>query len=106
MSPRMTHSADIFEDVVRVRREGLPAALATIVATRGSTPGRETMRLLVLEDGTFLGTVGGGCLEADVYETAKQVIQDEVPRTRTYRLTEFEAPESGLVCGGEVTVFV
>jgi xanthine dehydrogenase accessory factor len=98
--------ADIFEEVVRLRREGIPAALATIVATRGSTPGREAMRLLVLEDGTFLGTVGGGCLEADVYEAAKEVIRDEMTRTLSFRLTEFGAPDSGLLCGGEVTVFV
>src|SRR5687767_8547916 len=98
--------ADIFEEIVRLRREGIPAALATIVGTRGSTPGREAMRLLVLEDGTFLGTVGGGCLEADVYEAAKEVIRDEMTRTLTFRLTEFGSPDSGLLCGGEVSVFV
>ena len=98
--------SDIFEEVVRVRREGIPAALATIVATRGSTPGRDSMRLLVRADGTFLGTVGGGCLEAEVYETAKLVLRDEKSRTLQFRLTEFESPENGLLCGGEVTVFV
>jgi xanthine dehydrogenase accessory factor len=100
-----THQ-DIFEEIVRLRRHGIPAALATIVATRGSTPGREAMRLLVLDDGTFLGTVGGGCLEAEVYEAAKEVIRNEMPRTLSFRLTEFGAPDSGLLCGGEVTVFV
>jgi xanthine dehydrogenase accessory factor len=99
-------SADLFEEICRVRREGIPAALATIVATRGSTPGREAMRLLVQEDGTFLGTVGGGCLEAEVYEAAKEVIRDEMTRTLSFRLTEFGSPDSGLLCGGEVTVFV
>ena len=102
----MNRNADIFEEVVRLRREGIPAALATIVGTRGSTPGRTTMRLLVLEDGTFLGTVGGGCLEAEVYDTALQVIADEQPRTLTFRLTEKDSPDSGLMCGGEVTIFV
>ena len=102
----MTGHRDIFEEIVRVRREGIPAALATIVGTRGSTPGREAMRLLVLEDGTFLGTVGGGCLEAEVYETARDVIRDEMPRTLKFRLTEREAADSGLLCGGEVTVFI
>ena len=97
---------DIFEEIVRLRRAGVPAALATIVATRGSTPGRETMRLLVLEDGTFLGTVGGGCLEAEVYEAAKDVIRDEQPRTLQFKLTERHSPDSGLLCGGEVTIFV
>ena len=98
--------ADLFEEIVRLRRAGIPAALATIVATRGSTPGRETMRLLVLEDGTFLGTVGGGCLEAEVYDTALEVLRDEQPRTLRFRLTEHDSPDSGLLCGGEVTVFV
>lgn len=98
--------ADLFEEIVRLRKEGIPAALATIVATRGSTPGRETMRLLVTEDGTFLGTVGGGCLEAEVYEAAKEVIRTEIARTLSFRLTEFASPDSGLLCGGEVTVFV
>jgi xanthine dehydrogenase accessory factor len=102
----MSRNSDIFEEVVRLRREGIPAALATIVGTRGSTPGRTSMRLLVLEDGTFLGTVGGGCLEAEVYDAALAAIADEQPRTLTFRLTEKDSPDSGLMCGGEVTIFV
>ena len=97
---------DIFEEIVRLRAEGIPAALATIVGTRGSTPGRATMRLLVLADGTFLGTVGGGCLEAEVYDTAQQVLRDERPQSLRFRLTEKDSPDSGLMCGGEVTIFV
>ena len=102
----MKPTPDIFEEVVRLRQEGIPAALATIVGTRGSTPGRESMRLLVLADGSFLGTVGGGCLEAEVYETALEVIRDEQPRTLSFRLNERDMPDSGLLCGGEVTIFV
>ena len=102
----MADQVDIFEEIVRLRRQGTPAAVATIVQTRGSTPGQEAMRLLVLQDGTFLGTVGGGCLEAEVYEAAKEVIRDENPRTLKFRLTKFESPDSGLLCGGEVTIFV
>ena len=102
----MSRRPDIFDEIVRLRREGIPAALATIVGTRGSTPGRTSMRLLVLGDGTFLGTVGGGCLEAEVYDTALQVLVDEQPRSLTFRLTEQDSPDSGLLCGGEVTIFV
>lgn len=102
----MTASHDIFREIVRLQAAGVPAALATIVGTRGSTPGRTSMRLLVLGDGTFLGTVGGGCLEAEVYEAAMQSIADEQPRTLTFRLTEQDSPDSGLMCGGEVTIFV
>ena len=102
----MAPQLDIFEEIVRLRAEGIPAALATIVGTRGSTPGRATMRLLVLADGTFLGTVGGGCLEAEVYDTALQVLADEKPQSLKFRLTEKDSPDSGLMCGGEVTIFV
>jgi len=102
----MASPVDIFEEIVNLRRAGVPAALATIVGTRGSTPGQESMRLLVKEDGTFLGTVGGGCLEAEVYEAGLQVIREEVSRTLTFRLTQKDSPDSGLLCGGEVTVFI
>ena len=102
----MPAQPDIFEEIVRLRAEGIPAALATIVGTRGSTPGRATMRLLVLADGTFLGTVGGGCLEAEVYDTALTVLADEKPQSLKFRLTESDSPDSGLMCGGEVTIFV
>lgn len=102
----MVGRPDIFEEIVRLRAEGIPAALATIVGTRGSTPGRATMRLLVLADGTFLGTVGGGCLEAEVYDAALQVLEDEKPQSLQFRLTEKDSPDSGLMCGGEVTIFV
>ena len=102
----MTGTPDIFEEIVRLRNVGIPAALATIVGTRGSTPGQESMRLLVKEDGTFLGTVGGGCLEAEVYDAALEVIRDETCRTLSFRLTQKDSPDSGLLCGGEVTIFV
>lgn len=102
----MSHENDIFEQIVQLRRDGVPAALATIVGTRGSTPGRVTMRLLVRADGTFLGTVGGGCLEAEVYDAAMAAIADEQPRSLKFRLTEQDSPDSGLMCGGEVTIFV
>jgi len=97
---------DIFQEIVKLRGQGIPAALATIVETKGSTPGRATMRLLVRDDGTFLGTVGGGCLEAEVYEAAKRVIREEKPETLSFKLTEFDSPDNGLLCGGIVTIFV
>lgn len=102
----MATPVDIFEEIVNLRQAGVPAALATIVGTRGSTPGQESMRLLVKEDGTFLGTVGGGCLEAEVYEAALEVIREEASRTLSFRLTQKDSPDSGLLCGGEVTIFI
>ena len=97
---------DLFEELVRLRSQGHPAALATVVATRGSTPGKETMRLLVRHDGSFLGTVGGGCVEADVVDAALEVLEAGTPRRVTFRLTERATGEGGLMCGGELDVFI
>lgn len=97
---------DIFESVARLRREGRRGVLATVVSTRGSTPGKETMRLLVHEDGTFTGSVGGGCVEAEVVADALEVLASDQPRRATYRLTERETGDEGLACGGELEVFL
>jgi xanthine dehydrogenase accessory factor len=64
------------------------------------------MRLLVRESGSFLGTVGGGCVEAEVVDAALQVLEDETPRRVRYRLTESATGSSGLLCGGEIEVFI
>ena len=71
---------DIFEEVVRMRREGERGALATIVHTNGSIPSYESSRMLVRDDGSMVGTVGGGCVEAEVWAAAKEVIVTEQPR--------------------------
>ncbi|MDA1194327.1 MAG: XdhC/CoxI family protein [Planctomycetota bacterium] len=97
---------DLFEEIVRLRALGEPAALATVIGTRGSTPGKETMRLLVRASGEFLGTVGGGCVEADVIEACREVIATDVPRRLTLRLTANATGETGLMCGGELEVFI
>lgn len=97
---------DVFEAIVRLRSRGERGALATVISTRGSTPGKETMRLLVASSGRTTGTVGGGCVEADVVDAALEVIEEEVPRRVTFRLTESETGQSGLMCGGEIEVFI
>ena len=66
---------DVFEEIVRVRRDGSPAALATIVDRKGSTPGRLAQKMLVRRDGSIVGTIGGGCIEADVIREAISVIE-------------------------------
>ncbi|MBL8694943.1 MAG: XdhC family protein [Planctomycetes bacterium] len=97
---------DLLAELERLRTQGQRAALGTIVATAGSTPGKEAMKLLVREDGTFLGTVGGGCLEAEVYEAARAVLGGGAPRVLEFHLNERDYPDSGLLCGGIVKVFV
>jgi xanthine dehydrogenase accessory factor len=97
---------DLYEEIVRMRAASEPAALATVIGTRGSTPGKETMRVLVRGDGSFIGTVGGGCVEADVVDAALDVLESDQPKRLTFRLTENATGEHGLMCGGELEVFI
>ena len=71
---------DFFEEIVRMRRAGRRGALATIVHTNGSIPSYESSRMLVHEDGSIAGTIGGGCVEAEVWTAAKEVMASEQPR--------------------------
>jgi xanthine dehydrogenase accessory factor len=97
---------DVWEAIVECRRRGEAAALATIVSTLGSTPGKDPMKMLVRADGTIVGSVGGGCLEAEVWEAARQVMLTLRSQTLSFTLTEEHYPDSGLICGGSVTVFI
>jgi xanthine dehydrogenase accessory factor len=97
---------DVFEEIVRIRRIGQRAALATIVHTNGSIPSYEASRMLIRDDGSILGTVGGGCVEAEVWAAAKEVIQSEHPRKMTFNLNHEAGYDSGLICGGTLEIFV
>ena len=97
---------DLFEEIVRLRREGKRAALATIVHTNGSIPSYESSRMLVREDGSIAGTVGGGCVEAEVWAAAKEVIRTEAPRKMVFNLNNEASYDNGLICGGTLEIFV
>jgi xanthine dehydrogenase accessory factor len=97
---------DLFEEIVRMRRAGQRGALATIVHTNGSIPSFESSRMLVREDGSMAGTIGGGCVEADVWAAAKEVMQTEAPRKLVFHLNNEATYDNGLICGGTVEVFV
>ena len=97
---------DIFEEILRMRRAGRRGALATIVHTNGSIPSYESSRMLVRDDGTIAGTIGGGCVEAEVWAAAKEVIDAEQPRKMTFNLNHEADYDSGLICGGTLEVFV
>src|SRR5216684_6276841 len=97
---------DIYEEVVRLRRLGQKCALATIVQVNGSIPSYESAKLLVREDGSMLGTIGGGCVEAEVWNVAREVMQNERPRHLDFTLGQDAAYDNGLICGGQLSVFV
>jgi xanthine dehydrogenase accessory factor len=97
---------DLFEEIVKMRRAGQRAALATIVHTNGSIPSYESSRMLVREDGSIAGTIGGGCVEAEVWAAAKEVMQKEAPRKMVFNLNNEASYDNGLICGGTVEIFV
>lgn len=97
---------DIFEEILRMRRAGQRGALATIVHTNGSIPSYESSRMLVRDDGSIAGTIGGGCVEAEVWAAAKEVIDAEQPRKMTFNLNHDADYDAGLICGGTLEVFV
>jgi xanthine dehydrogenase accessory factor len=97
---------DIYEEVVKLRREKRKGALATIVNVRGSIPSFQTAKMLIRDDGSIVGTIGGGCVEAEVWQTAREVMESERPQTLTFNLNQNPKYDTGLVCGGTLEIFV
>lgn len=97
---------DIYEEIARLRKAGRRAALATIVQVQGSIPSYETSKILVRDDGTILGTVGGGCVEAEVWSVAQDVMREEKSRRLHFNLNQMPEADQGLVCGGSLDIFV
>jgi xanthine dehydrogenase accessory factor len=97
---------DIYEEIVKLRQEGRRGAVATIVNVRGSIPSFETAKMLVRDDGSIAGTIGGGCVEAEVWQAAREVMETEKPRSLTFNLNQDPKYDTGLVCGGTLDIFV
>lgn len=97
---------DVFDEIVALRSAGRRGALATITSVRGSIPSYQTSKMLVRDDGSIVGTIGGGCVEAEVWQAAREVMEEEKPRTLTFNLNQNPKYDAGLVCGGTLEVFV
>ena len=91
---------------MRLRKIGQKCAVATIVQVNGSIPSYESAKMLVREDGSMVGTIGGGCVEAEVWNAAREVIHTEKPRHLTFSLGQDAAYDNGLICGGQLNIFV
>ena len=88
------------------RAERMPVALATVTSVVGSAPRELGAKLAVAADGRMAGSVSGGCVEGDVAEAARQVLVDGLPQLRHYGISDEMALQVGLMCGGEIDVFV
>ncbi|MEK7849063.1 MAG: XdhC family protein [Chloroflexota bacterium] len=98
---------EIFREAARLAGLGQPFVLATVVATRGSTPQKAGAKLLVRGDGTILGTLGGGCVEAEVWQEAMNLLRRGGEALRgQFTLSDELAAESGMVCGGAMEVLI
>jgi len=98
---------DVLIEIEMCLEHDVRAVVATVVGTRGSTPGKETMRLVVREDGRMVGTIGGGCVEADVRDAAMATLNTGRTGLLRFDLTETSGPgRSGLICGGSVEIFL
>ncbi len=97
---------DLYREIVRIIEKGERAALATVVGSTGSTPGKESAKMLIRADGTSVGSIGGGCTEAEVWALARKVMETEQPIRQSFKLTPKVAEEEGLACGGIVEIFI
>ena len=97
---------DIYEEIIRLRHQGRSCALASIINTVGSIPGSSSAKMLVRDDGTIVGTIGGGAGELEVIAIAHEVIASEKPQSVSFNLTQRPGIDAGMVCGGSLDIFV
>ena len=96
---------ELYREIVRRSGLGERVAMATIIGTRGSTPQKVGAKMLVFEDGGGMGTVGGGCVEADIWREAAYALASGAPKALTVDLVD-DLKGEGDVCGGTVEVFI
>ena len=97
---------NIYEEIVKLQRAGRRGAVATIVNSRGSIPSFQSAKMLIRDDGSIAGTVGGGCVEAEVWSVAQEVMREEKPRRLHFNLNANPEYDNGLICGGSLDIFV
>ena len=97
--------AELFAEIREAQRRGERRVLATVAGARGSTPRSAGAQMLLRPDGTFNGTIGGGCGEAEVWQEAMETMADGRPRVVTVDLTE-DVEGDDKICGGVMEVFV
>ena len=97
---------EIVNEVERWRANGEKVAIATVVATRMSAPRPIGSKFAVSESGAICGSVSGGCVESDVVEQAREVLETGEPKLLSYGISDDDAFGVGLPCGGEIEVFV
>lgn len=92
--------------IAEANGRGERVVTATVAHTRGSTPQQRGAKMLFFENGEVAGTVGGGCIEAEVWAEARDAMRTGAPALHKFSLTADEASEEGMVCGGVMEIFI
>lgn len=97
---------DLYRLIDEANARGERVVVATVAHTRGSTPQRRGAKMLFFENGGTAGTVGGGCVEAEVWAEAREALRNGKSAMHHFSLTADEASEEGMVCGGTMDIFI
>ena len=97
---------DLYRMINDANERGERIAVATVAHTRGSTPQRRGAKMLFLQSGEVARTVGGGCIEAEVWAEARAALRSGKSALHHFSLTAEEASEEGMVCGGTMDIFI
>src|SRR2546421_2429987 len=97
---------DLYDLIGDAHARGERVVVATVAHTRGSTPQRRGAKMLFFANGAMAGTVGGGCIEAEVWAEARAALRTGTPALHRFSLTADEASEEGMVCGGTMEIFL
>jgi xanthine/CO dehydrogenase XdhC/CoxF family maturation factor len=97
---------DLYRKIREAGDQGERVVVATVAHTRGSTPQQRGAKMLFFQNGAFAGTVGGGCIEAEVWAEAREAMRSGKSALHHFSLTAEEASEEGMVCGGTMDIFV
>jgi len=103
---RSLSAGEIYIEMKRRLERGTSAAMATVVKTRGSTPQQVGAKMVIFDDGSFIGTVGGGCVEADIWADARDVLRTGKTEIYHFNLNDDYAEAEGMVCGGQMDVLI
>ena len=103
---RSLSAGEIYIEMKRRLERGARAAMATVVKTRGSTPQQAGAKMVIFDDGSFIGTVGGGCVEADIWAEAREVLRTGKTDVYHFNLNDEYADAEGMVCGGQMDVLI
>lgn len=103
---RSLSAGEIYIEMKRRLDAGARAAMATVLKTRGSTPQQVGAKMVIFDDGSFIGTVGGGCVEADIWAEAREVLSTGKTDIYHFNLNDEYEDAEGMVCGGQMDVLI